>query len=229
TMAAGDNQGNPELVRIMAENSLDAVHWLKEIGVPFREEFITVPGGLHPRGHATPPGQMCIPWFDAFKKNCEESNIEILLETKAEEIIMENGKAVGVKAKRGNDEIIVKATKGVVLATGGFGNNVEMRQKYNSQWPTLDATIGCTNGVFATGDGIAMAEAVGANLIDMEFIQLLPYGDAATGSMKGNIVKDPKYAIFLNKEGKRFVDEYARRDVMTQGVFDQTDTTMYMV
>lgn len=229
TLAAGDNEGNPELVRVMAENSLDAVHWLEDIGVPFREEFITVPGGLHPRGHATPPGQMCIPWFDAFKKTCEENDIEILLETKAYEIIMEDGRAAGVKAKRGNDEIIVHAKNGVILATGGFANNVEMRQKYNSQWPTLDETIGCTNGIFATGDGITMAEAVGANLIDMDFIQLLPYGDAKTGSMKGNIVKDPKYAIFLNKEGTRFVDEYARRDVMTHGVFDQTDATMFMV
>ena len=229
TMAAGDNEGNPELVRFMAENSLDAVHWLEDIGVPFREEFITVPGGLHPRGHATPPGQMCIPWFDAFKKNCEENGVEILLETRAYEIMMEDGKAVGVKARRGNDEIIVHANNGVILTTGGFANNVEMRQKYNSQWATLDETIGCTNGIFATGDGITMAEAVGANLIDMEFIQLLPYGDAKTGSMKGNIIKDPRYAIFLNKEGKRFIDEYARRDVMTHGVFEQTDATMYMV
>ena len=59
-------------------------------------------------------------------------NAQIQLNTKAKELVTENGRVVGVKAVRGNDTITYTAKKGVVMATGGFGGNVEMRQKYNT-------------------------------------------------------------------------------------------------
>ena len=73
-----------------------------------------------------------------------------------------------------------------------------------------------------------MAKSVGANLIGMEQIQLLPMGDPETGSLSGNIEKGVENRIFVNKEGKRFVDEGARRDVMTKALFEQEDVFMWV-
>ncbi|NTW91555.1 MAG: FAD-binding protein, partial [Erysipelotrichaceae bacterium] len=80
-----------------------------------------------------------------------------------------------------------------------------------------------------TGDGLVMAEEVGANLIGMSSIQLLPMGDPVTGSLSGNIEQAVENRIFVNKSGNRFVDEGQRRDVMTKALFEQEDTMMWVV
>lgn len=74
-----------------------------------------------------------------------------------------------------------------------------------------------------------MAQAVGANLIGMGQIQLLPMGDPETGSLSGNIEQAVENRIFVNKEGKRFVDEGARRDVMTKALLEQEDQMMWVI
>jgi succinate dehydrogenase/fumarate reductase flavoprotein subunit len=96
------------------------------------------------------------------------TEVEVMLNTKANEIIMENGKAAGVKATGPDSDIIIK-TKAVVIAAGGFGNNIEMRNQYNKTWPDL-TNLKSTNHAGATGDGIIMGTAVGANLVGMEYI-----------------------------------------------------------
>ena len=95
----------------------------------------------------------------------------------------------------------------MILATGGFSANVEMREKYNTHWATLDESIPTSNGPQATGDGIIMAEAIGANLVGMEWIQMLPT------TMK-SFTPAIDSTILVNKEGKRFVKEDGRRDEM---------------
>ena len=107
-----------------------------------------------------------------------------------------------------------------------------MREKYNEEtklWPTLDETIPSTNTTAITGDGIVMAEEIGAELVQMGNIQLLPLGDPQTGSLSGNIEHSVESRIFVNKEGNRFVNEGGRRDEMTLALFEQPDTTMYIV
>ena len=165
----------------------------------------------------------------------EDSNegITMKYETTAKHLIVEDGAVVGVECegKTGN-KVTVKANNGVVLATGGFGRNIEMREKYNEEtklWPTLDETIPSTNTTAITGDGIVMAEEIGAELVQMGNIQLLPLGDPQTGSLSGNIEHSVESRIFVNKEGNRFVNEGGRRDEMTLALFEQPDTTMYIV
>lgn len=103
-----------------------------------------------------------------------------------------------------------------------------MRDKYNKNWPAL-TQIKTTNHPGATGDGLIMAEKVGASLIGLENIQLLPMGDPKTGSLSGNIEQGVENRIFVNKEGNRFVDEGARRDVMTRALMEQTDALMWVI
>jgi urocanate reductase len=229
TYEGGDKQGNPELIRTLVENAPTTLEWLEGFGMQFKPEIFTVLGGLWPRAHAPvkPLGTGFIETYMSYiEKN--KADMEVLVNTKATEIIMENGKAVGVKAEGPNGAIIAKASKGVIVATGGFGANVEMRDKYNTIWPTL-TNIKTTNHPGATGDGYTMAEKVGANLVGMKDIQLLPMGDPKTGSLSGNIEQGVENRIFVNKDGNRFVDEGARRDVMTKALFEQKDTFMWVV
>jgi len=233
TFNGGDQQGDPELVRTLVENAWDGVEWLKELGMEFQPGVFTVTGGMYERAHkpVEPEGSGFFKTYKAYMEAHE--GITMKYNTKADSFIVENGAVVGVECtgETGN-KVTVKANNGVVLATGGFGQNIEMREKYNKEtnlWPTLDESIPSTNTTAITGDGMRMAEAIGAQLIQMGNIQLLPLGDPKTGSLSGNIEHAVESRIFVNKEGNRFVNEGGRRDEMTLALFEQPDTTMYII
>ncbi len=228
TFEGGDKLGNPELIRVFVDNAYPAIEWLESLGMKFNDEVFTVLGGLWPRAHkpSTPLGTGFIDTYQAYVD--ANKGIDIMLDTEVTELIMENGKVVGIKATGLEGEVIIKANNGVVIASGGFGANVEMRDQYNKSWPAL-TQIKTTNHPGATGDGLAMAKNVGANLIGLDNIQLLPMGDPATGSLSGNIEQGVENRIFVNKSGNRFVDEGARRDVMTKALMEQEDAYMWVV
>ncbi|WP_078712130.1 flavocytochrome c [Anaerorhabdus furcosa] len=230
TYEGGDKQGDQELVRTLVTNAWDGVEWLQSLGMEFKEGTFTVLGGMWPRAHK-PVEPVGTGFFNAYQNYIDSNeNIDLYLEVTAKEFIVEDGKVVGVIAegKTGN-KITLHANNGVVLATGGFGQNVEMRQEYNTLWANLDESIKSTNHAGATGDGIIMAEAVGAELVQMGNIQLLPMGDPETGSLSGNIEMGVENRIFVNDEGNRFVDEGARRDVMTTALFEQPNSHMWVI
>lgn len=234
TYNGGDKQAKPELVHIMTEKAWDAVEWLKDLGMEFMETPVTVAGGLWQRGQkpVEPEG---VGFFNAYKNYMKENDtVKVLYETNAHTLIQdENGVVTGVvcDGKTGNT-VTINANNGVILATGGFASNVDMRLEAlegSDKWPTLGENIKNTNASTVTGDGITMAKAVGANLIQMDNIQLLPLGDPQTGSLSGNIGHGPVSFVFVNKEGVRFTDEGGRRDDMTLALFEQTDNLMYMI
>ncbi len=233
TYDGGDQAGDEELVHTLIDNAWDGVLWLKELGMEFYEGTFTVTGGMWPRAHkpVEPEGTG---FFLTYQEYMDENEgITMLYNTTATDFIVEDGVVTGVVAtgKTGNT-VTVSANNGVVLATGGFGQNVELRMESienDDKWPTLDESIPSTNTSAITGDGIIMAEAIGANLVQMENIQLLPLGDPETGSLSGNIEHAVESRIFVNLEGNRFVNEAGRRDEMTLGLFEQTDKTMYIV
>lgn len=233
TFNGGDQQGDPELVRTLVENAWDGVLWLKSLGMEFQDGVFTVTGGMWQRAHkpVEPEGSGFFKTYKAYME--DHDGITMVYNTKAEEFIVEDGVVVGVvcTGATGN-KVTVRANNGVVLATGGFGQNVEMRQKANEEthlWPTLDESILSTNTPAVTGDGIRMAEAIGAQLVQMGNIQLLPLGDPKTGSLSGNIEHAVESRIFVNIEGNRFVNEGGRRDEMTLGLLEQPETTMYII
>lgn len=230
TYEGGDKKGDEVLVKTLVENAWSSVAWLQSMGMKFLPDPFTVTGGLWPRAHkpVDPVGTGFFKTYNAYIES--NKGIEVRLNVKADSIILENGKVTGVIAtgKTGN-KITVKANKGVVVATGGFGQNIAMRQEFNKAWPTLDESVKSTNHPGATGDGIAMAKAVNAQLVQMENIQLLPLGDPETGSLSGNIETDVEKRIFVNTEGKRFVDEGARRDTMTLALFKQPGAKLWII
>jgi urocanate reductase len=133
---------------------------------------------------------------------------------------MEKGRVVGVRATGPNKKpVTVRAKKGVILTTGGFGANVAMRMKYDKLWNgKLDEHIGTTNSPAITGDGIRMAEKAGADLVDMGYIQLLSVTDPTTGQ---TIATCEGTALYVNTEGKRFVNEMGRRDELSKAALAQ--------
>ncbi|WP_312641488.1 flavocytochrome c [Hydrogenoanaerobacterium sp.] len=230
TFEGGDKQGDPELVRTLVTNAWAGVEWLKGMGMEFKPGTFTVLGGMWPRAHK-PVDPVGTGFFNTYTKYIDANdNIEVMLNTKATELIVKDGRVSGVIAEgETGNKVTLNAKNGVVMATGGFAGNVEMRQKYNTKWATLDDSVKSTNHAGATGDGIILAEAVDAQLVQMENIQLLPMGDPETGSLSGNIEMGVENRIFVNDEGKRFVDEGARRDVMTAALFEQTNNHMWIV
>lgn len=232
TIAGGDYQGIPSLVHIMTSRAWEAVEWVKALGMEFIEgETFTVAGGLWPRAHkpVTPVGTGFFNTYNAYIDSHE--GIELMLNTKAEELIVDDfGRVVGVRATGATGETVTAmANKGVVMAAGGFGASVELRQAFNTTWSTLDASIPTTNHPGATGDGIKMLMKVGADLIQMGNIQLLPLGDPNNGSLSGNVSRRVEMVVYVNKNGERFVNEGGRRDEMTRALFAQPDNYMWIV
>jgi flavocytochrome c len=229
TYEGGDKVGDPELVRTLVEGALPALQWAESMGMEFTPDVFTVLGGLWPRAHrpVKPLGTGYIEtYLDYISAHGDQ--IAILYDTRATELIVKDGRVSGVKASGQDKDYEFTASRGVVIATGGFGANKELRQKYNTQWPDLTGA-GTTNHPGATGDGLAMAEAAGANFVGMDYIQLLPMGDPQTGSLSGNIEQAVEDRFFVNKDGNRFVDEGARRDVMTLALFQQPDAFMWVI
>lgn len=229
TYEGGDKAGNPDLIKVLVENAYPTLEWLESLGMEFNPEVFTVLGGLWPRAHK-PVMPLGTGYVSTYMNYIEDNNsdIEIMLNTEATNVIMEDGKAVGVKAEGPEGPVIVKANNGVIIAAGGFSKNIEMRNEYNKAWADLTNTLS-TNHPGATGDGIKMAVEVGANLVGMEHIQLLPLGDPETGSLAGNIEQAVENRIFVNKDGNRFVDEGGRRDDMTKALFEQKDAFLWIV
>lgn len=229
-LVGGDNKGDPELVAIIANGALDSANWLTyEGGISWKHDLMQFGGhnikrSIIPITHSG--SEMTTKLTDRAKAI---DAITLIDNTQATELVTDSaGKVVGVKVKNPvtGEEAEVKC-KAVVLATGGFGSNVDMRVKYN---PEMDDKILSTDSVAAQGDGIVMAEKIGADTIDMEYIQTYPVCDPETGALLyvGD-VRLENYGILVNKEGDRFVQELDRRDVISNGIKAQTDGVAYLL
>ncbi|WP_071394367.1 flavocytochrome c [Bacillus tuaregi] len=216
-----------DLATTLTNNTLATIKWSEEVGVKYSPNINTVLGALWPRTHNVPTG---VAYIQPFEAKAVELGTEIMLETKAEELIMKDGKVVGVKgSKTDGTPVTLMANKGVVVATGGFGANPEMRQEYNTYWPEMPLTMKTTNTPDATGDGIVMGEKVGAQLVGMGFIQLMPSSHPESGALSGGVWGSAETQVFVNSDGKRFVNEYAERDVLASAALEQEDQLFYII
>lgn len=235
TMKGGHNIGDPELVHHLTDHAYDAILWLESIGVKFKDEVGTATGALWQRSHypATPSGNSYIRVFEKFI--AEHPNIKVITDIEALDLLKdESGRVTGVLAKDNKNGRYTKFTaeKGVIVATGGFGANVELRQKVNTgvfKDYDLGKAIGCTNfKKSAQGSGILMGEKIGANVIGMADIQVHPCGTPGTGLME-MIRTSGRNRVFINTDGNRFVNEGAPRDVLAKAIFAQKDSTYYVL
>ena len=225
-MKGGDYKANPELVRVLADNALSAAEWLRDdIKVDFEDKMMFF-GGHSVMRSLVPHNESGVEIIQKLKAKADELGITVLTNTKATELVETDKKVTGVKATTKDGDVTFTASKGVVLATGGFGSNIEMRKEYN---PEMDEKILSTCSPGSTGDGIVMAEKIGAATVDMSYIQTYPTCDITSGTLL--YVGDVRLAgrsILVNKEGKRFVEELERRDVISKAVTEQTGGVSYM-
>lgn len=173
-------------------------------------------------------------YFDNFRKYIEKNDLDItiLTDTAATELITDGaGTVIGVKAEdKDGSTYDISASQAVILCTGGFAANGEMLVKYNTMWGNMTADVKHDNSPGNTGDGIVMAEAIGAQLDGMDNIMMFPLGDFVdTGDVTAVGIFNGSSNLFINTHGERFVDETLSRFDICRAVFEQDDHYYYAV
>ena len=229
TMIGGKGINDPELVETLCENSADAIDWLDEHGITLHN--VSSFGGasvkrihrpVNAEGKTVSVGSYMIPLL---QENCEKAGVKMMLDTTATEILTDaNGAAVGVKATGASGETVTVNAKAVVLATGGFGANLDMVVKYK---PELKGFM-TTNAPGIQGQGIEMAQAIGAATVDMDQIQIHPTVEANTAALITEGLRGDG-AVLINEEGQRFIDEVGTRDVVSAAEIAQTGSYSWLV
>ena len=229
TMIGGKGINDPELVETLCANSADAIDWLDEHGITLHN--VSSFGGasvkrihrpVNAEGKTVSVGSYMIPLL---QENCEKAGVKMMLDTTATEILTDaNGAAVGVKATGASGETITVNAKAVILASGGFGANLDMVVKYK---PELKGFM-TTNAPGIQGQGIEMAQAIGAATVDMDQIQIHPTVEANTAALITEGLRGDG-AILINEEGQRFIDEVGTRDVVSAAEIAQTGSYSWLV
>ena len=190
TYKAGDYAADLQLIDKLSRLAPATVDRLAKMGLKWNDFSSQYVGAIWPRCHDAANYTSGQGYIDTFRKTIAEEKlpVQILLQTKAKELIKKDGRVVGVKAEGPNGEsVTLNARKGVIMTSGGFGANVEMRQKYDT-------------------------------------IQLLPVTDPQNGTVSG-ICQGT--AIYVNTEGKRFVNEMGRRDELSKAALAQPGGVFY--
>jgi len=221
TLKGGDFYGSPELVKILTDNTAPALNWMiDEGGLKLRQVVNRTGGHTAYRTHTCVEG-VGRGYTEALKRIAEKRGAKLALNSSITWIWRASADpespVLGVEVKRGKKVLNLKASRALVLASGGFSRDVAMRMIYN---PSLGPDYNSTNQPGATGETVRYAQAVGAEAIHLAFIQLYPYAEPETGLLDAPAVypfRGPGFGIvYVNKQGKRFVNEMERRDVVSR-------------
>ena len=229
TIEGGDFRGDPEKVRFMVEHGLEGLQWLEKLGVEFEPKVYTVIGALWPRSHDPANKGRGGAIIKVLKNQVDKRKIPLLMPCKLTGIVRKKpltGDVLGIEVEYRKKKMYIRASRAVIQGTGGFGADVAMRSKYV---PRLDKDVPTTNVKTATGEAITYAEDMGADVIGMDFIQLLVACNFYTkqyGSL-ANLGIDS--AIFVNTDGQRFVAEDSRRDVLAEAILKQPKKVLLWV
>ena len=215
------------LIYTLCHKGLDSWHWLQKIGVPTVDSLSIGVGALWKRTHSVDGGASgAAPLIRALGDYAAAQGTEILFLTEAKEFIVEDGRVTGVLAEKADGtKVTLHANRGVVLASGGFAGNVQMVVEYNTYWPDLSLDAKSDNTATATGDGIRMAQAIGADTVGMGFTQMLP----TCSALDGQAGKGVGSQLYVNKEGFRYVNETNERDNLVKAAQAQTGGIFYGV
>ena len=223
TMKGGHWKNDPELVRTLVSGAASSVEWLLALGGDLRDVGL-MGGASQPRTHRPTGGALVGPEVIRTLWTASKARkIDLRTNTKVTKILTDkSGKVTGLKVEGKNGAYTINA-KAVVNAAGGFGANNDIVAGYV---PRLKG-FATTNHPGATGDGIKLAEKIGAQLIQMEEIQTHPtvvpkVGEMITEAVRGN------GAILVNKEGKRFFNELDTRDAVSAAILKQKDGVAYL-
>jgi len=213
---------DPAQIKLVADKSGETIDWIVGMGVKFPT---IVPAGTSPiaRSHLTANGGAGI--VEPMKKYADSKNVAFFTETSATKLLT-NGKGTvtGVAAKDKDGKAIEFKAKAVVLATGGFDRSPELEAKLTPDYQTANTFVGVGN----KGDGLLMAQAVGAateghgGVIGFRGVP----GEGTFNDVNG-LIWVP--SLYVNKEGKRFVNEAADYPIFHQSLNKQTDKISFLI
>ncbi|WP_281702795.1 flavocytochrome c [Cryptobacterium curtum] len=232
TYEGGDEKGDPALVHILTENALDAVHFMEDHGLVYENQCFTAIGGKWCRGHAVEvekKGEQGGSYYvSVLRSTAEKLGVKIYGNAKVDTILEEGGKVVGVSGSRRNGAKVQVRAKSVVMATGGYARNPELASQFDKR---VTSDMPSSNVSSSTGDGIVMGQAIGADLANMELVQIHPLGDPQNGGVAtfvGNWLGVEDY-MMVNDEAKRFINEDGRRDEIANAILEQPNKEMWLL
>ncbi len=226
-MKAGGGLAHPQLARHIADSSVENFGWLKKVGVQFKA--VTFHGGHSvPRSHAV-TNNSGSGFINPMYKKCQEYGVPVQLRTIVDELVVDpkTGAVLGAKVRenyrfgreKSGKVAYYRATKGVLLAAGGFSQNVKMRMNHD---PRLNEKFGSTNHPGATGEALQAAQMIGANTIQMDWIQLGPWTSPdEKGFGVAPLFVEPAvgYGLMIDPAtGKRFIQETGNRKVRADAI-----------
>lgn len=225
-----------DLARTLAENALGTYEWCVDslnvegqYGKGAGESLFTVLGAMWPRTHKF---MTSTPLIDTLTKAAVKEGVKLYTEVAAKSLITdENGKVVGANCEKADGtKVTVNTKKGVILTSGGYGANPKMVKEYDNYWgdDLTDHTL-TTNVGTNTGDGIVMAQEIGAGTVGLDVVQLMPSSSPIKGTMTDGIWGDASQQIWIDGEGNRFVNEYAERDVLAKASLALDNGIFYII
>lgn len=220
TFVGGGEKNDPAMLEYFASHGALAIDWLSAHGIELDD--LTITGGMRVKRTHRPSSLAPIGGFlvTQLLKVVAAEEIPLFTEVNVTALQKKAEKITGVTIQLPAGAQRQLAASAVVLATGGFGANLELIAKYR---PELKA-YRTTNQPGATGDGIGLATSAGAELVDMAQIQVHPtvQQDTAHAFLIGEAVRG-EGAILVNEAGQRFVNELTTRKAVTAEI-DQLPT-----
>lgn len=239
-MVYGSFQNDARMTWLMVNNTGDSVDWLHDtVGVEFEEAINHFPEHTNDRAFY-PKGKQPGYLTGTMEQHYLSNGGELLLETRAQHLLTEDGRVIGASCSTADGTLNIYADV-TLLATGGYGASVALRPA--DQMGTL--FYGASS---STGDGIIMAEEVGAMTHYMQYLKSYPQGiekpldggdiTADGTTFRGNAYISPLAsqavtlndgAIYVNVEGERCMNENMDFVSIKKVTQKQTDMTVYLV
>ena len=222
-LALGGGLNDPELVRTFTERCPEALRWLESLGMQFESKPYKIYGTRQYRSYR-PHRPRGTGYIHVLGEACLKAGVVIQSATAALNLYQdpETRRVLGVQIAHQGERIAVRARRGVVLATGGFGANHEMLRQHAPAVASLehDSAIG------ATGDGHLLAERAGAELVNMKYVEIVPGGPVSIAHVIRLDIY-PDRMIMVNARGERFVDERSDRGTLGEAILSQPDGIAY--
>ena len=209
-----------EVLEILSKEVGPAADWLMELGVNFGKVSKSDPLRINMADGSAPGPEM----VKALWGELDRLGVEYRLDTRATDILMENGTAVGVSVTHGEQSYNIRA-RAVIMASGGYANNPDLIGRYAPEWMTQPST----GSPALTGDGQLMAERAGAKLISMDIIKKNP---VCLETPDGNfsLIGVLSYSILVNHGGNRFINEdLSSTIVKAEAVMQQEGKEAYII
>ncbi len=224
-MVGGHNLNDPVLVHTLVENAPTTLDWLAGLGADLTDVGMMA-GSSIARTHRPKGGTAIGPHLmKVLANNAHDMNIDIRTGNTVTDVLRaDDGSTSGVTVKTESGKTYTIHAKAVVLATGGFGANLDMVKSYKKEL----AGFSTVNHKGATGDAFAWVEKFDAQLYQMEQIQIHPTVDARntlliTEAVRGN------GAILVNRSGQRFANELSTRDVLSAAILAQDGASAFII